>query len=188
MRVDFQAHSLFVRLFAERLGQAHVGGQAAGDTDRTFDVDGAQQLHVAAGHGEMNAFENVGGGDAAADHVDDVGFRQHGADAADQLGIGSAAGKRPNLFQGHPQVAGYVFQELAGAGGALASHTIGQHAAALVNAQGAGVEGADVQDGADRRHQEGGATCVRRHTVEVAAAELHQLALAGAGHIGDVVG
>src|SRR5664279_1116610 len=151
-------------------------------------INRPQQLQVAASHGKMNAFENVGGGDSPADHVDDIGLRQDGADAADHLWIAGAAGEGANVLQSDTQVAGNIFQELAGAGSALAGHAVAEYAAALVNTHGARVQGPDVENGADFRHKKDGAAGVGGHAVEVSSAKIHQLALAGAGHIANLVG
>src|SRR5664279_3770546 len=138
-----------------------------------------QQFQIAASHGKMNAFENVGGGDPPADHVDHIGLRQDCANTADQLWIAGAAGQRSDVLQSDAQVTGNIFQELAGAGSALPGHAVAKHAAALVNAHGARVQGPDVENGADFRHKKDGAASVGGHAVEVSSAKIHQLALAG---------
>src|SRR5271165_1376259 len=136
-----------------------------------------QQLRVATGHGEMNAFENVGRGDSPADHVDHIRLRQYRADAADYLWIAGAARQRSYVLQGDAEVARDIFQELARAGSALAGHAIAEYATALINAHGARVQGPDVKHGADFRHKEDRATGMGGHAVKVPAAKLHQLAL-----------
>src|ERR1035441_4382218 len=150
-------------------------------------INRPQQLQVAASHGKMNAFENVGGGDSPADHVDYIGLRQDGADAADHLWIAGAAGEGANVLQSDTQVAGNIFQELSGAGSALPGHAVAEHAAALVNTHGARVQGPDVENGADFGHKKNGAASVGGHAVEVSSAKIHQLALAGAGHIANLL-
>src|SRR5664279_1687379 len=134
----------------------------------------------------MNAFENIGSGDSPANHVDHIGLRQYRAYAADYLWIAGAARQRSDVLQGNAQVARDILQKLAGAGSALAGHAVTEYAAALVNAHGACMQGPDVENGADFRHKEDGATGVGGHAVKVSPAKIHQLAFARAGHIANL--
>src|ERR1039458_4667694 len=151
-------------------------------------VNRPQQLGVAAGHGKMNTFENIGRGDSPADHVDHVRLRQDRANAADHLRIAGAARQRAYVLQGYTEVARNIFQELARAGSTLPGHAIAEHAAAFINTHGARVQSPDVENGAHFRHKKDRATSVGGHAVEVSATKIHQLAFAGAGHIANVFG
>ena len=60
--------------------QSFVAGEATGDGDFVSGIDVAQEFDHTIGDGDMNAFEDIFGADAAADHVDDIGLGQDGAD------------------------------------------------------------------------------------------------------------
>jgi hypothetical protein len=96
--------------------------------------------------------------------------------------------QRADLLHRHAQVARDVLQELARARRALAGHLVAQHLAALVDADGAAVERADVDHRAGLGVEEDAAAGVRGHRVEVAGGELDVLAFAGGGDVVDVAG
>src|SRR5271166_157008 len=187
VRADFHVQTILPRFFLQSLDQPGICREAACNRHLAMDINRPQQLRVTAGHGKMNAFENVGRGDSPADHVDHIGLRQDRADAADHLWIASAAGERSNVLQSDTKVTGNIFQELAGAGSALAGHAVAEYAAALVNAHGARVQGPDVENGADFRHKKDRTARMGGHAVEVSSAKIHQLAFAGAGHIANLL-
>ena len=135
----------------------------------------------------MNSLENIRRCDATRHHVDDVGLGEHRADAGDLLRIVRLFRQRSDLVLGNAKITRDVFQELAGARRALAGHLVVQHLAALVEPDGAAVQGADIERSAAIRAQIDGAAGMSGHGVEMTRMKMQRLALAGRSTIRDVL-
>jgi hypothetical protein len=133
----------------------------------------------------VDPLEDVRNRDAPRDHVDDVGLCQHRADRGAGFGRVGLQREAADLVERHAEVAPDVLQELTRAGGALAGHAIAEHLGPIVDADGTGVERADVDHRSRRRLEQQSAAGVRRHAVEVTGAELDAVALTGRGHVGE---
>jgi hypothetical protein len=172
------------QILADGADQPFVEREAAGDHDLArLGADRLEQAREARGHGEVDALDDVGGGDAARNHVDHVGLGQHRADRRDHLGVVGLRAQRADLLLRDAEVAGDVFQELPRARGALAGHLVGQHLAAFVDQDRAAVQRAAVEDRAAFGVEIDGAAGMRGHRVEVPGMERDRLALAGGGAI-----
>jgi len=165
--------ALSVELSAERFDEAGVERQTTGERDGALDAGRADQVGEPARDGEMDALQDVGRGDPARHQIDDVGFREHGADAGDRLGHIGLERQGADIFERHAQIARDVLEELAGAARALAGHAVAQHAGARIHADGAGMERAHIEGASSVGNEEERAAGVRGHAVEVASAEGH---------------
>ena len=91
MGVDPGGHLLFFHSILHGFDQTRIQRQAAGHHHhalfRDISVDGFEQFEQAVRHGFVDAAQNIAGRNRAGHHVDDIGFREHGADAADLFGI-----------------------------------------------------------------------------------------------------
>ena len=150
-------------------------------------ADRLQQLGQTTGHRQVNAFQNVGSRDAARDHVDHVGLGQHGTDAADDLGIIGLARQRTDLVLRDSEITCDVFEELPRTRCALAGHLVAQDLAALVDADRASMQRADVERRPRFRIEIDCAARVRGHRVEMPGVERHALAFTGGRHVVDVL-
>src|SRR5262249_8618826 len=188
MAAHYAFHVLhFGDTFLERGDQTAVKRKPAGHHHHIFGgSDRFEELGKSPRHREVNAFENIGGGNAARNHVDDVRFGEYRADAADDLRIVGLARKRPDLILGNPQIAGDVLEELARTGGALARHLVAQNLAAFIDADGASVERTDIESRPRLRIKVNRTARVGGHRVEMTGVERYAFPFACGCNVVDI--
>ena len=104
-----------------------------------------------AGHGVVDAVDDVPLVGALSQLADDLALGEDGAGRADGQILGGLGAQRPQLLHLHLQHPGHHVQEPAGAGGALVVHDKVLHAPLVVEADDLSVLPAHVHDGAGFR-------------------------------------
>ncbi len=173
--------------FFQGFDHALIQRQPSGENHRGFRLQRGKQAGDPPGHRKQNPLDDVGGGDAPGNHVDHVGFRQHRANAGGLLRLIRLEGDIPHFFHRQPQVAGDVFDELSGSGGALAGHLVIEHPALRPQYNGLDVEGPDVHHRAGVGVEEMGAFGMGGHAVKMPPLAPHHLPFAGGSQISDLL-
>src|SRR5512136_2012509 len=134
----------------------------------------------------MDALQDIRRRNAARNHVDHVGLREHGANAAHDLGIVALARKRSDLFLRDTEIPGDVLKELPRARCALARHLVAEDLAASIDLDRTAVQRADIERRTRFRVEVDGAARMGRHRVEMTGMERYAFSFARGRNIIDI--